>query len=69
MRIEERSDGLPIHYGPSWSLAQLALDAISGCRGLGAPIEYVEKLEDRWKELVCVPGGSHFPSRSSSSSK
>jgi hypothetical protein len=55
-------------FGPVREIAQLALDAIWELRTLGLSEQQVWEYEDRFLELVRIPGGSHFPSRSSSSS-
>jgi len=55
-------------FGPVRDIASLALDLIYELR-YHCDLVVVEKYEDRWLELVRTPGGSHFPSRSSSSSR
>jgi hypothetical protein len=62
-------------FGPVKDIAQLALDVIYQFRHLAYELDCldryrvkIEELEDRWLQLV-TSGGSHFPSRSSSSSR
>ena len=58
-------------FGPVRDVAELALDAIHEVRSHVADRNTIGEnallaLEDRWLALVRTPGGSHFPSRSSS---
>jgi len=55
-------------FGPVKEIASLTLDCIYRLREANVPLREVEGFEDRWLSLVCTPGGSEFPSRSSLSS-
>ncbi len=56
-------------FGPVEEISRLALDAIRKLHSMGLPEKELHDFEDRWMRLIRIPGSSHFPSRSSSSSE